>query len=81
MRQKGVGRSEQRFFIGLAEIWVVHGNAAIEISATAAERPSIALRHQCPVSKVPDINPEVQPQMLRLTTPKLKGVWGPVRSG
>jgi len=24
---------------------------------------------------------EVQPQILRLTTPKLKNVWGPVRSG
>jgi hypothetical protein len=23
------------------------------------------------------MDPEVQPQILRLTTPKLKGVWGP----
>ena len=26
------------------------------------------------------MSPEVQPQILRLTIPKLKGVWGPVRS-
>jgi len=34
-----------------------------------------------PVSKVPAINPEVEPQILRLTTPRLRSVWGPVRSG
>jgi len=35
----------------------------------------------CGVSEVRGIGQEVQPQILRLTTPKLKDVWGPVRSG
>jgi hypothetical protein len=44
MRQKGVGGSEQRFFIDLAGILMVHGNAAIEILAIAAEKQRIALQ-------------------------------------
>jgi hypothetical protein len=31
--------------------------------------------------KILGLNSEVQPQILRLTTPKLKSVWGPFRSG
>ena len=34
----------------------------------------------CPVSKVPAINPEVEPQIFRSPPPGLRSVWGPVRS-
>jgi hypothetical protein len=44
MRQKGGGGSEHRFFIDLAGILVVYGNAAIETLAIAAEKQSIALQ-------------------------------------
>ena len=37
--------------------------------------------HKCPEPEVRCIISEEQPQILRLTTPKLKYVWGPVRSG
>jgi hypothetical protein len=45
MRQKGVGCSEHRFFIDLAGILVVHGDAAIETLATVAEKQSNTLQH------------------------------------
>ena len=46
-----------------------------------ATAPEATRDTSCPVSKIASIGPEVQTQILRLTTPKLKSVWGPVRSG
>jgi hypothetical protein len=51
------------------------------ICKAATKICSNVLRLSCPGSEVSGTNPEVQPQILRLTTPRLKNVWGPVRSG
>jgi len=61
------------------------GGSAVRVSkermTSAGPVHREACSFQCPFPKIRGINSEVQKQILRLTTPKLKSVWGPFRSG
>jgi hypothetical protein len=67
-----------RKFIAKAKMLQREGNAA---SRLRNQEPGAALVVGEKFSVVSLKFAEVQPQILRLTTPKLKNVWGPVRSG
>ena len=53
----------------------------LSVDYLVAEAGKLPWEIYCPVPQVLGNNPEQQMQIPRLTTPKLKNVWGPVRSG